>query len=207
VLSHGEFVKFSPHLPIPREVVEQYRFISGHFGYVNIAPYLADAYSFTFLRDPVRRILSFYRFCLSPEMQKNFAVARLAKELGRDAFLLSTLPEVCEILDNQQTWQLARMYWKEDREALKDIKGQELLALAIQHLDEFSYVGLTETFSSDFRNILDELGVDSSLDIPWEFETRKPIGEHQLKKPVLDRLRERMSLDYELYEYVRSRRS
>lgn len=70
-LSHGDFLQFPGH-PLEPQVVQKYRLISGHFGYAHIAPYLADSYSLTFLRHPLARVLSFYKFRLNEDMQRRF---------------------------------------------------------------------------------------------------------------------------------------
>lgn len=207
VLAHGDFMRYPQGQPLPLPVFEQYRLLSGHFGYTQVAPYLDRAYSFVFLRDPVERVLSFYKFCLHPDMQRNFAVARAAQALGLEGFLESDLPEVVEMLDNQQTWQLARMYWQADRQALAACPGHELLEMARAHLGRFSRIGLTESFSADFAAILADLGLPVPPVVPRKFETREPLRTSHLAPSTLERLRERMALDYQLYDFVSRRRA
>lgn len=202
VFSHGDFMQYPQDLALPREVFDSHRFLSGHFGYTQIAPYLDEAYSFTFLRDPVARVLSFYKFCLHEDMQRNFAVARAAAQLGLEGFLGSDLPEVSEMLDNQQTWQLARMYWQADRRALRAMRDEELLDLAWEHLLRFSRVGLTETFEQDFAAVLADLGMPHPPVVPRQFETPDPVRADALSPHVLERLRARMSLDQALHGRV-----
>jgi hypothetical protein len=207
VFSHGDFMQFPQDRPLPREVFDRYRFLSGHFGYTHIAPYLDESYSFTFLRDPVARVLSFYTFCLHEDMQRKFAVARAAVQLGLEGFLESDLPEVAEMLDNQQTWQLARMYWQADRNVLRTLRDEDLLGLASEHIHRFSRVGFTETFDEDFAAILGDLGMPSPAVVPRHFETANPVVAGMLPQSVLERLRERMSLDQALYERTRAART
>jgi hypothetical protein len=138
------------------------------------------------------------------DMQKQFAVARAARDLGLEGFLASTLPEVCEMLDNQQTWQLARMYWREDRQALSNLREGELLDLAIAHLSEFDHVGLTESFDSDFRCILSDLSIQQQVPVTRQFKTTDPLSREQLSAAARTSLQDRLGLDYALLAHARS---
>jgi hypothetical protein len=206
VCSHGDFLNFPEDRTAFQLKLQQYQFLSGHFGYSDVAPLLHDSYAFTFLRDPVDRVLSFYKFCLHPDMQKQFPVARAAKALGLEGFLASTLPEVCEMLDNQQTWQLARTYWQQDRYALRHLSDDALLGMAKAHLAEFNHVGLTETFDDDFRVILLDLDINVPVPKAKQFSTLRPITREQLRPSVLASLQNRLALDYNLVEFARSKR-
>jgi hypothetical protein len=139
------------------------------------------------------------------DMQKKFAVARAASNLGLDGFLGSTLPEVCEMLDNQQTWQLARNYWQEDRRALQHIPEVDLLEIAKSHLAEFSRVGLTESFTSDFKAILKDLNINEPPPEARQFKTVDPLSRDQLRPATLDSLKNRLELDYALIDSVRQK--
>ncbi|MEP5567762.1 MAG: sulfotransferase family 2 domain-containing protein [Halioglobus sp.] len=204
ICSHGDFLNFPKERALFERKLRRYQFASGHFGYSDIAFLVKKSYSFTFLRDPVDRVLSLYKFCMHADMQKQFAVARAAKTLGLEAFLNSTLPEVCEMLDNQQTWQLARMYWRDDRLALNDLNEEELLAMATSHLREFDHVGLTESFDSDFRHILSDLDIDQQVPVTRQFKTAEPLSKHQLSDATLAVLQDRLGLDYALLAHART---
>lgn len=204
ICSHGDFLRFPDNKAAFQAQLRRYQFVSGHFGYSDVAPLLAESYAFTFLRDPVDRVLSLYKFCMHADMQRQFAVARAARNLGLEAFLSSTLPEVSEMLDNQQTWQLARKYWHKDREALAGIRDDELLDTAIAHLGEFDHVGLTEHFDSDFRRILADLDIHQKVPRTRQFKTVDPLLREQLSEPVLTSLQDRLGLDYALLAHIRT---
>lgn len=206
ICSHGDFLAFPRRSGAPLRSLAQYQFISGHFGYSDIAYLLPQAYSFTFLRDPVDRVLSFYRFCLHPDMQERFAVARAAASLGLEGFIASDLPEVSEMLDNQQVWQLARSYWREDRAALHHLDTEELLQLATAHLQQFDRVGLTESFAQDFQTILSDLGIDEPPPTGRQLQTPDPLQRSDLSPASLALLRARQHLDYALLERARELR-
>jgi hypothetical protein len=207
VCSHGDFLSLPKDDLARQQALKQFKFLSGHFGYDDVAALLPEAYSFTFLRDPVDRVLSFYKFCMHPDMQRQFAVARAARELGLDGFLASKLPEVVEAVDNSQTWQLARSYWQADREALGHYSNEELLQLASTHLGQFSHIGLTETFDEDLACIMNDLGIKAAIPQKRQFVTSEPILRDSLKPATLAMLQERVALDYQLLEMVRDKRT
>lgn len=200
VCSHGDFLHYPAGRIQFREQLLRHQFISGHFGYRHVADLLGECYSFTFLRDPVERVLSFYNFCQHADMQQRFPVARAASELGLEGFVTSDLPEVREVVDNQQVWQLASMYWREDRRALARLPATELLAMASEHLAEFSHIGLTASFDEDFRRILADLGIDQPVPKKRQFASPQPIGQESLTAAGLAALRERLEPEYQLFE-------
>ena len=200
VCSHGDFLHYPAGRIQFRETLLQHQFISGHFGYRHIADLLEQCYSFTFLRDPVERVLSFYNFCQYADMQQRFPVARAACDLGLEGFVTSTLPEVCEVVDNQQVWQLASMYWREDRQVLSRLPSAELLALATTHLTGVDHVGLTATFNDDFQHILADLGIEQSVPQKRQFASREPTSRESLPAPALAALQERLQPEYQLLE-------
>ncbi|MEP1471052.1 MAG: sulfotransferase family 2 domain-containing protein [Halieaceae bacterium] len=202
ICSHGDFLTFPERGDLFQAQLRRYQFVSGHFGYADVEPLLKESYSFTFLRDPVDRVLSLYKFCMHSDMQKQFAVARAARDLGLEGFLSSTLPEVSEMLDNQQTWQLSSRYWHKDRRAMSGLGDHELLDMAISHLDDFDHVGLTDNFDKDFGKILGDLEINEQVPKSRQFKTRDPVSSEQLSTAVLDSLRERLRLDYALLEHV-----
>lgn len=202
VCTHGDFLDWPERERARVNKLKHYRFISGHFGYDLAKPLLADSYSFTFLRDPVDRVLSFYKFCLHPDMQKQFLVARIANDEGIDGFVNSRVPEVVEMLDNQQTWQLANTYWYKNRQGMRDVSDNDLLDLALSHLQEFSRVGLKETYDQDFLSILADLNIDEKLPEFKHYVTPEPVLRESLKASTLETLRNRVALDEELYRKV-----
>ncbi|MFK8049902.1 MAG: sulfotransferase family 2 domain-containing protein [Halioglobus sp.] len=207
ICSHGDFLHLGSDRIERQESLGAFQFVSGHFGYDEVAALLPDAYSFTFLRDPIDRVLSFYQFCMHEEMQRQFPVARAAKDLGLDGFVHSTAPEVSEAMDNLQCWQLARSYWHEDRQMLARLNDSELLQLAETHLEELSHIGLTETFDLDVKKMLKDLGIQRKLPKGKQFVTTNPIVRDSLKPSTLATLEQRVALDTALHDRIRSRRT
>ncbi|MGH8247611.1 MAG: sulfotransferase family 2 domain-containing protein, partial [Gammaproteobacteria bacterium] len=80
IIRHGEYRGRSV------ESLMNLQFVSGHFGYEYARPLIRSRYSFTFLRDPVERILSFYYFCRTLNSNQ-FPVFQTARELDLTDFL------------------------------------------------------------------------------------------------------------------------
>lgn len=135
-------------------------FVSGHFGFDFARPLLRDRYTFTFLRDPVERVLSYYYFCLTRDPQE-YKIYRLTQTVTLDQFLMLGLenPSVKACIWNNQVWQLANGYGSSNGRDISSFSPEEMLELAIRHLDEFSYIGFAETFEEDRDHILKALGI------------------------------------------------
>jgi len=183
VLSHGDYLSDgqkltldkedsistkSRGLPVSENGAAKYRhvrFISGHFGFDFARPLLNERYSFTFLRDPIERVLSHYYFLLTrdPQQYKTYA---LAQTLTLDQFLMLGLedPSIKTRIWNNQAWQLAHGYGNSNGRNISSFSPDEILELAIQHLDEFSYIGFAETFEEDRDHILKALGIALPLE-------------------------------------------
>jgi len=174
VISHGAYLLeangllsdeksfHKDHSPIKLMPIQ---FISGHFGYDFAKQFMESHYSFTFLRNPVERILSFYYFCKirDPNQFKHY---ELAQRLSLDEFLELgyTDPDIKAHIWNYQVSQLATGWGSTKGLVLSDA---ELLALAIQHLDDFSYIGFTESYDEDQDKILKDIGITI------------PVGKHK----------------------------
>lgn len=79
-LSHSDYMKY------PLKNYRDVPFISGHFDYA-IAGHLPNGRSFfTFLRDPIERVLSFYSFCRTRNPDK-FDIYRIVQSNSLDRFL------------------------------------------------------------------------------------------------------------------------
>jgi hypothetical protein len=188
VISHGDFFDGLDHFPLAdyeyfqkeqmRKKFGNIRFLSGHFGYDFAKQFIRDRYSFTFLRNPVERVLSFYFYCKSCDPTK-FEIYELSQRLSLNEFLKLgfSAPQIRGFIWNCQVVQLAHGFGSSKG---SDMTEKELLNLAIRHLNDFSYVGFTETFEKDRDNILRDLGIA----VPEE----KIISNANPDRPVFDDL-------------------
>ena len=169
VISHGDYLDDWSEFPLidksfdPGITQNQFGhipFISGHFGYDFTKQSLTNRFSFTFLRDPIERILSLYYFCRSRDPNQ-FRLYRLAQECTFDEFLYMGLTEseIKACIWNNQAWQLAHGYGNSNGKNTSYFSSDEIQELAIRHLDEFSYIGFAETFEEDHNYILNALDI------------------------------------------------
>lgn len=215
VISHGDYVNGLIDFPLNEDKFFQVEnmqnrfgnipFISGHFGYDFAKNFMQNRYSFTFLRNPVERILSFYYFCKSRN-GSDFEIYDLCQRLSLDEFLKLGFSDlkIKPFIWNCQVSQLAHGFGSTESFHITD---KEMLKLAMQHLDEFSYVGFTESFEKDRDNILKDLGITAPKDnlIINAGPTRELFGDLPKSTQVL--LLELTKLDRALYKKFWSRKN
>lgn len=195
-ISHDDYLTKSP------ADIARLPFVAGHFGHAYAAPLLPGRYGFVFLRDPVERLLSFYSFCLTHYSSQNEDFFRLARSVPFDRFLemAADSPNDFSQVWNNQTWMLAHGWGVAG--CFDDFSEEDLVRLAIRHLDDFAYVGFTETFHDDVLNILHDLGIRNPP--PPERHNSSP---HRLSVDMLPtatrRLADRLTaLDRHVYEHA-----
>jgi len=181
VISHGDFMYCKP------EELNDIQFISGHFGYEFAKYYIARRYSFVFLRDPVERVLSFYYYCRSGN-PNDFKAYRVARENKLEQFLALGFADnhIRNKIVNNQAWQIARGNVHGKTRHRRDFDDSEIQELAINHLDDFSYIGFTETFKEDCDNIIKALGMPipklrKKTNVNYERPGRKDISSTTLE--------------------------
>ena len=197
------FINYGDYAGKHPEQLRHMTFISGHFGYDYVKDLMQSRYSFTFLRHPGERILSLFYFYLTRDPDQ-FPVYRLAHECSLEEFLEAGLKAglVKEHIWNHQTWQLAHGWGSLSGKTLEDFGSDEILDMAMSHLQDFSYIGLTETFDADCRNILRAL----KINFPEKMAVVNATGPKLSVKDVSPRARalleELTCLDRKIYDAV-----
>ena len=209
MITHGDFIGHEP-----REF-HDLLFVSGHFGHAWARDLMPGRFTFTFLRDPVERVLSFYHFCRAQDSAA-FNTYTRARELELAEFVAAAAEDalIRKNICNNQAWQLAhgyilrRGYSVPDELEIGDMTPADVLALAIEHLGEFSHVGFAETFAEDRGVIMEALrlpppavaaaAINSTLGRPRRDD---------LPRRTLALIREVTGLDQAVYEFaLRQRR-
>ena len=115
-------------------------------------------------------------------------------------------PGVKACIWNNQAWQLALGYGNSDRRNILCFEPEEILDLAIRHLEYFSYIGFAETFEGDRDKILAVLGIPSPKEkIVSNANPGRPTSK-DLPRSTLNLLEELTHLDRALYKEAWSRR-
>jgi hypothetical protein len=129
--------------------VRRFALIAGHYDYPGLRSLGPDRFLLTFLRDPVKRVLSLYYFWRSYDLRR---VAPSETHKGIECacerplleFLRAREPMVQTMIDNAYVRRLTGLgYFDPAADALaEDPEGA--LRRALQALDDFGFVGLTE---------------------------------------------------------------
>lgn len=192
----------------PPQYFADTKFVSGHIGYDYARHLMQSRYTFTFLRDPIERILSMYYFCRK-QNPAQFDIYRAANELDLHDFLQAgfSSPLVKKNIWNSQVWQLAHGYGHLDDRTISDFRADDLLDLAVGHLDAFSYIGFTETFETD----RDEIFRGLNLPVPTAKVIANRTGDRPRSEDLSGETKELLygltELDRRLYTAAFSRRN
>lgn len=210
VVSHGDYLNGCQDRALDKIVdargqqprdFQDVAFVSGHFGFDFARALLPGRFSFTFLRNPIERVLSYYYFSRSRD-PKEYEIYALAQELTLDEFLALGLekPALKACIWNNQAWQLAHGYGNSDKRNILMFSEEEILSLAVCHLDRFSYIGFTETFETDRNVILRALGISPpEQNLISNATPGRPMSvEHPAS--TIELLRELTRIDRRLYE-------
>jgi len=154
MVTHGDF------LNMDMDQIHKTAFVSGHFGFDYIESLLKYRYSFTFLRDPIERILSLYYFCRH-QPKSEFPIYRFAQELDLEKFLQAGFEpgRIKSHIWNHQTWMLACGRNNTSGLEIEKFNSKQLLDRAIINLGKLSHVGFVESFDNDLSEIVRELGL------------------------------------------------
>jgi hypothetical protein len=195
-LSHGDFVKYEP------QQLAAFRFISGHFGYLHCRAIPGRNFTFTFLREPVDRVISLYHF-LQTRDPAEFPIYALAQRMTFAEFVQSTHPLVTQHIENMQVWQLAHHWFMAERKQWRGTMG-ELADEALAHLETLSFFGFQENFEADVRSLVRRLGLTPPSEaLPNSNRTESRPQVTDLSPEVLQTIRDRTDLDRQLYERAR----
>lgn len=194
-MSHGDFRGLSD------EQLFEPKFITGHFGHDVIKRVPGRKYTFTFLRDPVERVLSFYHFCRSQDPRK-FEIYHRAAELPLAEFLRSEDPVIREHIEDHQTWSVVASWEKEVRATFSHLSPDAILEIAKENLRGLNRVGLTETFVQDAVDICDDILIPPNVIYARENTSVGRPSRFRLSAADLEAARSLVQLDQRLYEFV-----
>ena len=194
--SHGD------HVGKPPEELMGVPFVSGHFGFDFARQLMPERYSFTFLRDPIARVLSMYHFCRrqKPDASPMYRIGR-RPGLPRRLPPASDSPVVQSRIWNNQVWQLAHGWANLDKRQIDDFEPSRLLEMAQENLTAFSHVGFTEDFETDRDIILDGLGLQRP-EKKIIANARKQPSEAGLSSTEMELLEQLTALDQVLYNHA-----
>ena len=198
IVSHGDYLKHDA------ASLKNIRFISGHFGFEYARRFMDGRYSFTFLRDPVERILSLYYFSRTRDPAE-FPIYRVAHEMDLAGYLRAGLDRelVNTHLWNLQAWQLACGWDDPQQREIYNFTEEQILERAKAHVMEFHYIGFVESIAVDSKVILANLHVPVPKSLVPANVTSKRPHRNDLPAATIRLAEELTRLDAALYQHAK----
>lgn len=193
--SHGDF-ESSPSL-----LREENRFVLGHFGFNKTLEIPDPKFCFTFLRDPIDRIISLYHYWRE-DVRNKYHIFQTAKDVDLETFLQSNNPQVRQHIDNVQTWTFIGDCWGEVRRQHEHLSRDELLDIAKKNLDTLDFIGFQENYRLDSELLFGMLGFDTPVGNIAVNKTAGRPRREDLPESTLRLLAPLVELDNELYQYA-----
>lgn len=163
----------------------------------------SDYQYFTFLRDPVKRIISHYFYAKRTKGHYLYDI------INNDNISLEEYvsTDVCPEIENAQSKQIAGLYINDnfgyaDRVEKKDIPNEELLKKAINNIENhFAFVGIMEHFDKSVSHMQKQLNLKpvNCFYIKRNVNTSKPKLE--ISDNIIKTIKERNACDIELYNF------
>lgn len=151
----GQVVMIDDHSSNARlSLARRARYIGGHFGAQHLARLPDDAYTFTYLRDPLDRLISTWRFATTTK-----AGTALSRFPDLETALASDDPVVQQSFDNVIARQLAVAH---ALDIAQSIPRGDWVARALATLGGLDHVGWIDTIGNDFKQICTDLGITTS---------------------------------------------
>ena len=155
IISHHDYRLLKP------DDVRKLGFISGHFGYNYAQQYMEGRYCFTFLRNPIERVISFYHYARKEADNYDYPVFQLARKYSIEDFLdkCRSHPKIKPYIWNHQAWQLACGWANRIGKNINSWHPEIILEEAKSHLSAFDHVGFVESIDDDMQVIYEGLGI------------------------------------------------
>ncbi len=118
-------------------VLDEKRMIAGHFGYRDIEKFMPDRKVITFLRDPIKRLESFYNYVKTMPETKDI-ITTASRRLDIDGFLDDCKRRDDRRFVNGMTFKLAS-------------DGPCSLETALENLENIDFIGLQENFNESIN--------------------------------------------------------
>jgi hypothetical protein len=189
---------------VDKSLLNAFDIVQGHISNIHLHKLRDDRFVFTFLRDPVDRVLSMYHFLREQshplDATNPSSPFVLAKQHDLLSFLQLMSPAVRVLVSNHQTYALG-LDWRSRSRGL----DRTILRRAKNTLKGMDFVGLTHRFDESVGLLFSELRLPDMVPGFWENKTSERRCADQLGKEEWDAIEDLNRLDIALYRYARRR--
>ena len=179
--------------------LKRFSLFRGHYGYDICSAFTPEYITLTVLRDPLKRVVSLYNdwhskseesLANATDLEKSLAT--LAKQQPFQDFFEAEHPLIPSFFHNGQARLLAR-------DCSCDLEGNALQALAMSHLEQINFVGITEAFDLFLWLLCERFG----WHYPRQFQplnaARHSLGLEDLDDATLATIAGKNEVDLALY--------
>lgn len=185
-----------------KSVLEKFDIVQGHISSSHLQKLRDDRFVFTFLRDPVDRVMSIYYFLRErshPHDATNpSSPFVLAKQNDLMDFLRLKSPAVQVLVSNHQTYALGLDWRSRDR-----THNAIVLRRAKVALNKMNFIGMTNRFNESVSLLFYELRLPDMAESFWENATQERRRPDHLSKEERRAIEDLNRLDMALYRYAR----
>lgn len=151
-----------------KEHLSKYKYFSGHYDMDGIERIPGNKFIFTFLRDPVERVLSLYYFWRSithTHIEKfNLGGPRVAKRLNLLDFLRYKKDGIPANIDNY----MARLLLGGGINCNSSVSAQRVyFDECVESLNRFDFIGFLDSYDDDYKSLLSMLGFEATEHVPY----------------------------------------
>jgi hypothetical protein len=176
-------------------------FYAGHFGLETVDRVRSEKFVFTFLREPLDRVLSHYYYFRRLPSDVSIEAAQLAKKLSLVDYMKCDHPGVRHTVEDVQARQLIEPEWAlEGGLITAEPDAGKRAARAIEVLARFDFVGLTECFDQCLDRV--SRGVGFSLKVYRENKTEDRPAISELSAIERDAVEEAIQADRIVYRWA-----
>lgn len=186
------------------EELASYPLVAGHVGFNMHKRLPPSVRTITFLRDPVARVVSQYRYFTKLSGDANMPVNQFQSYVrGRklEEMLMDRNDPITEqFFCNMQTHALHSDFWTPFRRAIQDQSPEQILEQAKANLQRIEVVGIVERMDESIRRMNAILGWPNTP-VPHNNPSEKNT-KVEVTPALAELIRERNPLDVALYEFA-----